>query len=245
MAQRFHSVSAGSLRIAWAFICVCTVAGTRSVPAKADSPSLDQAWFGILAPAESLMSVASCRGDVDSTDRAAVVEQIRIGVHVLGSFVRTAVAADTMLAEPLATVHPRKPPAHAHGILKAAGVISAVAGLATLGTASPQTRSVLGYIGGSAAGIGGVFHALMALPSSQPAIDDLERVHLLGLETALRAALYESELEAESMWGELQGIALDSCATAEQIAWLARRYVDALQEASVFVDSRVARTVAN
>lgn len=249
MVRHFRFGPAGSLWIVWVVLSVGTAAATRPVAAKADSRSLDEAWFAILAPAESLMSVASCRGEVDSTDRAAVVEQIRLGVQVLGSFVRAAVAADTMLAGPLATARPHKPPAGVHGILKAAGVISAAAGLmhviASLSSASAPTRSVLGYVGGSAAGVGGVLSALIARPSSPPAMDNIDRMHALDLETDLRASIYETERAAESLWEDLQGMALDSCVTDQQIAWLARRYVNALQEASVFVDSRVTGTAAN
>jgi len=192
---------------------------------------------------------ASCRGAVDSADRAAVVEQIRIGVHVLGCLVYASIAADTVLASPLATVRPRDPPAHrwGHRILTATGGISAVASLvhllATLHGASPQTRSVLGYVGGAAAGVGGVFNRLVAAPASRPTTDAIERMHTLDLETNLCASVDETERAAVSLWVELRSMALDSCATAEQVVWLARRYANALQGASVIVDSRVARSL--
>src|SRR5262245_62059580 len=160
--QRFWLGSANSL---WIALLVFTggTAAARCAAADADSLTLDEAWFASLARAESLMSAASRCGEVDSADGAAVVEQIRIGVHVLGSFVRSSVAADTVIAGPLATVRAPQPPLRKHGILGAAGVISAVTGLAhvlaTMTGASPQTRSALAYVGGSAAAVRGVFNA--------------------------------------------------------------------------------------
>src|SRR4249920_3126859 len=145
MVQRFRIGLAGSL---WIALLVTTgaAAAARSVPAESVSLRLDDAWFASLARAESLMTEASCRGVVDSADRAAVVEQIRIGIHVLDRVVYASIAADTLLASPLATVRSREPPAHrwGHRILVATGAISAVASLvhllATLNGASPQTR---------------------------------------------------------------------------------------------------------
>jgi hypothetical protein len=246
MVQRFRLGLAGSL---WIALLVTTgaAAAARSVPAETGSLRLDQAWFASLVRAESLMTEASCRGAVDSADRAAVVEQIRIGVHVLDCVVHASIAADTMLASPLATVRLREPPAHrwGHRILTAIGGISAVASLVSLlATASPQTRSVLAYVGGSAAGVSGVFNRLMAGPPSPPAADTIGRLHTLDLETDLYASVDETERAAVLLWVELRGMTLDSCATDEQVVWLARRYANALQGASVIVDSRVARSLA-
>ena len=54
------------------------------------------------------MAAASSRGEAGSGDGAAVAEQIRIGVHVLGSVVQSSIAADTVLAGALAAVRPRQ-----------------------------------------------------------------------------------------------------------------------------------------
>jgi hypothetical protein len=249
MVQRFRLGLTGSLWIAW-LVTTGAAAAARSVAAETGSLRLGDAWFASLARAESLMTEASCRGGVDSAGRAAVVEQIRIGVHVLDCVVYASITADTVLASPLATVRPREPPAHrwGHRILTATGGISAVASLlhlvATLNGASPQTRSVLGYVGGSAAGIAGVFNRLIMGPASRPATDTIERMHTLDLEMGLCASVDETERAAVSLWLELRDMALDSCATDEQVVRLARRYASALQGASVIVDSRVARSLA-
>lgn len=227
-----------------------TAATARSVTAEAASLTLGDAWFVSLARAESLMCAASARGEVDSTDRAAVAEQIRLGVHFLGSVIQASVVADTVLAEPLATVPPPEPPARGwkYRVFKATGVISAVTSLvhlaATLSGASPQTRSVLGYVGGAAGGVSGVFNRLMARPASRPATDPIERMQTLDLETDLRDSIHETEFAAELLWVELRGMALDSCATDEQAVWLARRYANALQGTSVIIDTRMATSLA-
>ena len=245
--QRFRLGSAGALWIGLLVLTGGTFAAARFVSAETDSLNLDEAWFSSLARAESLMSAASSRGEVDSTDRAAVVEQIRIGVHVLGSVVQASITADTVLASPLATVRPT-PPAREHRILRATRVVSAVAGLvhvlATLSGAGPQTRGVLAYVGGSTAGVGGVLNVFMARPPSRPATDSIERMHALALEADLLDSVQGTERAAELLWVDLRSMALDSCATDEQVVWLARRFANALQEVSVFVDSRMARSLA-
>jgi hypothetical protein len=194
------------------------------------------------------MAGASCRGVVDSVDRAAVVEQVRIGIHLLDRVVCASVAADTVLESPLASARPHVPPAHrwGHRILMAVGGVSAVASLVHLLApgASPQTRSVLTYVGGSAAGVAGVFNRLLAGPPNRPATDTTERMHTLDLETDLYASVDETEHAAMPLWVELRGMALDSCATDQQAVWLARRYVNALEGASVIVDARAARSAA-
>ena len=244
--QRFRIGSAGSLWIGLLVLTGGTVAVARTALAGADSLNLDEAWFASLARAESLMSAASSRGEIDSTDRASVVEQIRIGVHVLGSVVQASIAADTVLAGPLAMVWPPEPRAREHKLLRATRVVSAVAGLvhvlATLSGAGPHMRRVLAYVGGSAAGVGGVLK-LRARPPSGPATDNVERMYVLGLETDLLDSVHETERAAELLWVELRGMALDSCATDEQVVSLARRFANALQGASVLVDSRVARSL--
>lgn len=196
------------------------------------------------------MTEASCRGVADSTARAAVVAQIRIGVRVLDRFVSASIVADTVLASPLATVRPREPTTHrwGHRILMATGGISAVASvvhlLTTLGGASAQTGSVLAILGGSAAGVSGVFSHVMTGGPSRPATDTIARMHTLDLETNLCASVDETERAAASLWVDLHGMAADSCATEEQVVRLARRFANALQGASVIVDSRVARSLA-
>ena len=225
-----------------------TVAVARSAPTGADSLDLDEVWFTSLARAESLVSAASSRGAFDSTDRAAVVEQIRIGVHVLGSFVQASIAADTVLAGPLVTVPPPEPPARGRGIQRAMRVLSAAASLvhvlATLGGAGPQTRAVLAYVAGSTAGVGGVMTALTPRPPPQPSMDNSERIRAFDLGTDLLDSVNGTERAAELLWVELRSMALDSAATDEQVVWLARRYANALQGASTLVDSRVATSLA-
>jgi hypothetical protein len=222
-----------------------TASPTPPDTAEAASLTLDDAWFVSLARAESLMCVASARGEADSSDRAAVVEQILIGVHVLGSVIQAGVEPDTVLARPLATVVPPERPARRrqYSVFKVTGVISAVTSIvqlvATLSGAGPKTRSVLGLVGGSAAGVSGVFNRLTSGPSSRPATDPIERLHTLDLETDLRDSVHETEIAAELLWAELRGMALDTCATEEQVVGLARRYANALQETSVIIDSRM------
>jgi len=245
--RRFRLGLTGSLWIAW-LVTTGLAAAARSDPAETGSLRLDDAWFASLARAESLMAEASCRGVVDSADRAAVVEPIRIGLHLLDRVVCASVAADTLLTSPLATVQQREPPAHrwGHRILAAVGGISAVAGLVHLLAtgASPQTRRVLAYVGGSAAGVGAVLSRLTAVPPSRPATDTIERMHMLDLAADLYASVDETEHAALLLWAELRGLALDSCATDEQAVWLARRYVNALEGASLIIDSRIARSSA-
>jgi hypothetical protein len=239
---------AASLWIAL-LVAAGTAATARSVTAQA-SLILDDAWFVSLARAESLMCAASARGEVDSTDRAAVAEQIRLGVHVLGSVIQASIVADTVLAGPLATAQPPDPPAHRwkYRVFKATGVISAVASIvhlaAGLSGASPQTTSVLGLVGGSAAGVSGVFNRLMAHPPSRPPTQPIERMRTLDLETDLRDSVHETEFAAELLWVELRGMALDSCVTDDQVVWLARRYANALQRTSVIIDSRIVPSLA-
>jgi hypothetical protein len=193
------------------------------------------------------MSAASSRGVVDSVDRAAVVEQIRLGVHAIGSIVQSSVAADTLLVDPLGPAAFRKP-ARRHGFLRLTGVISAVASLAGLVTtwsgASPHAGRALAYAGGAAAGVGGVFDRLTASPPTTPETDDATRMIAIDLETELRESVHETERTAEWLWLELRGMALDSCATDAQVTWLARRYTSALHEASMIVDLRVVRSAA-
>ena len=98
---------------------------------------------------------------------------------------------------------------------------------------------MLGYVGGAAAGVSGVFNRLMARPPSQPATDPIERIHTLDLETDLSDSIHETELAAELLWVELRLMVLDSRATNEQVVWLARRYANALQGTSVIIDTRM------
>src|SRR5215471_16804088 len=112
---RFRRDWVGSLWIGVLVITVGAADDGRAVWADKSSPTLDDAWFESLVRAESLMSAAASRGQIDSTDRAAVDDQIRIGVDVLGAVVVASVAADTVVAGPLATVVPRQSPARTRG----------------------------------------------------------------------------------------------------------------------------------
>jgi hypothetical protein len=234
----------------WIALLVVAGGGMAAAPRSGSAEDLDEAWFVSLVRAESLVTAASTRGEVDTADHSAVAEQIRLGVHVLGSVVHASIAADTLLVGPLAAVLPVEQPAGswAHRILRATGVISAVTSLvhlvaSTTGVGYPTLR-VLAYVGGSAAGVGGVLDRWVARSPSRPASDPAERIHTLDLETDLRDSVHETERAAELLWVELRAMALDSCATAERVVWLARRYANALQEASVIVDFRVARSAA-
>ena len=226
-----------------------TAISARFVSADADPLTLDDAWFMSVARAESIVCEASTRGLVDSIDHAVVAEQIRIGVHVLGSVVQAGIAADTVLARPLAPVRSQEPPEPRwpRRIFKATGVISAVASLvhvvAALSGAGPQTRNVLAYVGGSAAGVRDVFERWLAHPTPRPAADPMDGTHLLDLETDLRDSVHDTEVAAELLWVELRSMALESCATSEQTVWLARRYANVLQEASIIIDSRLVRSL--
>ena len=172
------------------------------------------------------------------------------GVHVLGSVICASTAADTVTAGPFAIVRPPEPPSRRwqHRVLGAAGGVSVVTSLvhllATLNDASPHTSRVLGYVGGSAAAVGGVLTRWMAREPSRPASDTIERMRALGLETYLRVSVDVTERAAEFLWEELRGMALDSCATDRERVRLARRYAGALEEVSVIVDSRVSRSLA-
>lgn len=247
MVRQFRLGPAASLWIAL-LAAAGTAAPAKSVSAETDALTLDDAWFASVARAESLLCAASARGVVDSTECAVVAEQILVGVHVLGAVVQASIAADTALAKPLATARSHEPSGRRwpRGILKSTGMISAVASLghivAALSGASPQTRSVLAYVGGSAAGVSGVFDRWLARPTPRPT-DAIERTHLLDLEMDLHDSVHDTEVAAELLWVELRSMALDSCATSAQVVRLARRYANALQESSVIVDSRVVRSL--
>lgn len=225
-------------------------AGTRAAAAESRSLRLDDAWFTSLARAESLLSAAKSRGVVDTADHAAVVEQIRIGVHVLGSVVCASIAADSLTAGPFATARPPESLSRRwqHRVLAAVGGISVAASLVhlltTMNAATPQTSRVLAYVGGSAAAVGGVLTRWMAREPSRPATDTFERMRALGLETDLRVSVDETERAAEFLWEELRGMDLDSCATDRQRVRLARRYASALEQVSVLTDSRVSRSLS-
>src|SRR5215831_16175324 len=186
---RLRLGSAVALWIAATSVANLTAADTQSVSVEDASLTLDDAWFASLARAECRMSAAASRGQADSTDRIAVAAQIGVGVDALGSIVLASVAADTVLARPLATVSPQEPPHRSRGypILRATGVVSAMATLghliAGMSGASPQTRTALGYLGGSAAGIVGVFSAWTARSPSRPERETIVRTQALALET--------------------------------------------------------------
>ena len=222
------------------------IADAQALPTGADSLRLDEVWFASLARAESLLSATASRGEIDSTDRAAVVEQIRIGVHVLGAFVRASVVADSVLDDPLVAVRPAEPPAREHRIAGTLRMLASAAGLvpvlASLTGAGPQTRNVLAYV----AGVGGVLSAWIARPRPRPAMDDTEGLHALDLGTDLLDSVHGTERAAELLWVELRSMALDSSATTdEQAVWLARRYANALQATTALLDSRVAASLAS
>ena len=226
------------------------IAIARPVTAEVAQRTLDDAWFASVARAESLLCEASARGTADSTARAAVAEQIRLGVHILGAVVQASIVADTVLATPLVSERLPEPKARRWGsrVFRATGVISALTGVAhlvaTLSGASSQTRSVLGYVGGSAATVSGVVNRLMARPPSESGADAIDQVHTLDLASKLRDSVHETELAAELAWRELRGIALDSCATDAQAVSLARRYANACERASVIINSRMAASLA-
>jgi hypothetical protein len=102
---------------------------------------------------------------------------------------------------------------------------------------------VLSYVGGSAAGIGGVLDRWIAPPTSRPSANPDGR-RTLDLETDLHDSIFETERAAAALWAELRPMALDSCSTEEQVVCLARRYTNALQAAAVLLDQRVARSAA-
>jgi len=176
---RFRLGSAVALWIAATSVTTVMAADAQAVSVEDPSLTLDDAWFASLARAECRMSAATSRGEADSTDRIAVAAQIGVGVDALGSIVLASVGADTLLALPLATVSPQEPPHRSRGypILRATGVVSAMATLghliAGMSGASPQTRTALGYLGGSAAGIVGVFSAWTARSPEHVSADDV------------------------------------------------------------------------
>lgn len=225
-----------------------TVAAVPSASAGGAARSLDEAWFKSLARAESVLAGVRGGHQVDSVDRAAVAEQLGLGVQVLGSLVQASVLADTLLDAPIATVRPSDPSNRGWGnrFLKLTGVVSAAAGLlnlaASLGHAAPQTQRVLAYVGGAAAGIGSVFRRRGEPPPSRSAMESDERIRMIGLASDLRDAIQDNERDAEALWEELRSMALDSCATRDQTVLLARRYANALSAASVLLDSRLPRS---
>jgi hypothetical protein len=213
--------------------------------------TLDDAWFVSLARAESLIAgagaEAGARSDIDSLDRVAVAQQIRLGVSVLGSLVHASVSADTLLDRPIAA-RPSGPPRRGweSRLLRVTGLVSAAASLlhlpASLGNAGPGSQRTLAWIGGSAAVIGHVVGRSKSHLPSSPASGPIDRIRMVGLEADLRESIQETERAAESLWEEVQGMALDSCSTDDPIVTLARRYVNALGAASVTLDARLARS---
>lgn len=223
--------------------------------------TLDDAWFVSLARAESLIAragaragagagaEAGARSDIDSLDRVAVAQQIRLGVSVLGSLVHASVSADTLLDRPIAA-RPSGPPRRGweSRLLRVTGLVSAAASLlhlpASLGNAGPGSQRTLAWIGGSAAVIGQVVGRSKSRLPSSPAPGPIDRIRMVGLEADVREAIQETEHAAESLWEEVQGMAMDSCSTDDPIVTLARRYVNALGAASVTLDARLARSAA-
>ena len=202
-----------------------------------------------LARAESVLCEASARGELDSADHAAVAAQIRLGVHYLGAMLHASVLADTMLAAPFATARPSEPEPRGwqYKVLRITGVISALAGIghliASFSGASPGTRSMFGYVGGSAAGVSGVVNRWMARPRPERATVDPG--HTSDLAADLRTTVRETELAAALQWEDLSGMGLDSSATiGPQVVVLARRYVNALEATSTIIDSRLVTSLA-
>jgi hypothetical protein len=211
----------------------------RFAHADSSSPNLDRDWYTAVARAESLLTRVQAGGQIDSVDRAAVAEQIRLGVYVLGSLVQASTSADSLLAGPSA-VSPTEEPRHRgwlHGIARVIQVLAATATLlplaASMGRASPQAQRALAYIGSSVAGIGSVVHRSKSgsTPNANP--DSNSRIRTVGLEAELHDAVRQTEGTAESLWQDLRGIALDSCATTDQVVSLARRYANALPAAEL------------
>jgi hypothetical protein len=220
----------------------------RADSAEARTRTLEEAWYASLVRAESLLSLSSMQAGNEDDAGVAVTEQVRIGVHVLGSALEASVAADTLLAAPLATM-PHPGPAAGGWRRISLGATRLVTTAASLGQlligsrgGSPRARSVLGWVAGSAAVLGSVLHRWIARSPTGQSADANVCMYALDLESDLRASIHETERSAESLWSELRGMALDSCATREQVVRLARRYANVLQEASVVIDSRVARS---
>src|SRR5262245_25031411 len=116
MFHRVRILLAGSrLKALVAAVGVTAAARFASADASAGALSLDDAWFVTLARAEALMAGARVRSDIDSLDRVAVTEQIRLGVCVLGSLVHASISADTLLDRPIAVARPSGPPSRGWG----------------------------------------------------------------------------------------------------------------------------------
>jgi hypothetical protein len=249
MIHRIRSIFAGSRWKALVVAAGLTAVAARSASAHPSTLTVDDAWFVTLARAESLLAGASAPSAIDSLDRVDVAAQIQLGVHVLGSLVLAGISADSLLDRPIKVARP-DPPKRGWGsrFFKVTGVISSATSLlhlaALLGGASPQTHTVLTYVGVSAAGITNVFHGSKGHAPSNQESESIERIEMVGLVSALRDAIQENERAAESLWQELRVMALDSCATGEQVVPLARHYTNAISAASVLFDSRVARSAA-
>jgi hypothetical protein len=99
---------------------------------------------------------------------------------------------------------------------------------------------VLSYVGVGASGITNVFNASRSRRPS--AADPIDRIRLVGLESDLRRSLQETERAAESLYGELRDMALDSCATDQPTVPLALGYTNALPAATMLLDLRVSRS---
>jgi hypothetical protein len=224
-----------------------TAVSARFAFADPDSLTVDDEWFVAVARAESLVAGARAGGPIDSVSHHAVAEQMRLGTYVLGLLVGESISADTLLARPIRVTTSSDQPKRGWSsrVFRMTGVISAATGLlrlaASLSGVSPGTQRVLAYVGGSAAGISGI-HRMRASPPGA-ASESVERIRMVGLESDLHDAVAETERGAESLWQDLRGMALDSCATRDQIVSLARRYANSLPAAEV-LDSGVARTAA-
>ena len=201
----------------------------------AAAPSLDGVWYMAVTRAESLLA-APRPGVADSVGRAAVAEQVRLGVYVLGSLVRAGISADSLLAGPSAAVRAYEPANRgwSHQLFRMTSVIGAATSLLSLGAAlrgaSPGAQRILGYVGGAAAGIAGVLHRSSGSPD--PRSDSIERIRTVGLESELYDSVQQTERTASSLWQDLGGMALDSCGTDAQMVSLSRRYSNALPVAS-------------
>lgn len=225
-----------------------TAASVRLAAAHVESSTLDDDWYVAVARSESLLAEVRSATDIDSVDRAALAQQMRLGIYVLGTLVHAGTSADTLLAGPVVVAQPYEPPSRGwrNRIARATGVMSPVTSLlslvASLGGASPGTQRALAYVGSSLAGIGGLFHRSKPDPSEPSG--SVARFRTVGLESELHDSVQQTEGAAESLWQDLRGMVLDSCTTADQIGSLARRYANLLPAATEVLHSGVARSAA-
>lgn len=242
MLQPIGNILAGQRRKAWVVAAALTAMSARSALGDTDPLTLDDHWYVAVARAESVLSEARVGVSLDSMDRAAIAEQMRLSIYVLGALVQGSISADTLLSGPSASARPER--GWRNRLAGIAGMVSGVTSLTSLITtrsASSQTQRALAWIGGSAAAIGGIFRRSRA--PTEPASDSAERIRAVGLESDLHEAVQQNERAADALWRDLREMALDSCATTDQVVTLARHYANALP-ASEALRSGIARSSA-